>query len=378
MKKIVIIGAGFAGISALKSLTAYKGREDLEITLISDKERMSFLPLLPDCLGRNIKPEHLLFDLASLRSRWNFKIVKDKVIVLDLEKREVKTPSLSLNYDFLIISSGSETNFYGDNEIKEHSFKLDDVVDAILMRKALDENDFSSYIIGGAGYTGIEVATNLRVYLQKKKKDKRVIIVERSPSILGPLPQWMKDYVTDNLKRLNIEVLVNTSIEKVSVDTLRLSDSKVFENSMLIWAAGVKTADFIQNLRLEKNAQGRIKIDEYLRFNDTCFAVGDAAYFSYNNNFLRMAVQFAIMEGSLAVLNVIRSIEGRKLVKYTPIDLGYIVPMANNRACGVTLGVNMKGVLAVILHYIMCIYRSYGIKNKLGIIKDLCVNPGRG
>ncbi len=373
MKKIIIIGAGFAGISALKRLISYKGRENIEITLINDKEEVSFLPLLPDCLGRDIKPEYLLFDLASLKNRKNFNFVKDRVIALDLEKKEVKTSSISLSFDFLIIASGTETNFYGNNEIKEASFKLDDAQDAILIRKALDEKDFSSYIIAGAGYTGIEVATNLRVYLRKNKKDKRIIIVERAPSMLGPLPQWMKNYVTDNLKRLGIEVLLNASIERIEGNTIRLSDSKVFESSMLIWAAGVRTADFIQNLKVEKNAQGRIKTDEYLRFNDSCFAAGDTAYFPYKNNFLRMAVQFAIMEGSFSALNVLRTIEGRKPVKYTPLDLGYFVPMANNRACGVALGVNMKGRLPVVLHYIMCIYRSYTFKNKLGIIKDLFV-----
>ena len=377
MKKIIIIGAGFAGISAIQRLTSYKGRDDLEVTLINEKEQMSFLPVLPDCFGRNIKPEHLLFNLASLRNRRNFKFVQDRAIALNLEKKEVKTTSLSLNFDFLIIASGSETNFYGNNAIKEASLKLDDAKDAILIRKSLDEKDFNSYIIAGAGYTGIEVATNLRVYLRKNKKDKRIVIVERAASMLGPLPQWMKEYVADNLRRLNIEVLFNTSIDKIENNTVRLSDSKVFENSMLIWAAGVRTADFIQNLGLEKNAQGRIKTDEYLRFNEACFAAGDSAYFSYRNNFLRMAVQFAIMEGSFSALNVLRAVEGRPLVKYTPVDLGYIVPMANNRACGVVLGIKMKGLLPLILHYSMCIYRSYTLKNKLGIIKDLFVDTSK-
>jgi NADH dehydrogenase len=373
MKKVIIIGAGFAGITALKKLSSYKGKEGLEVTLINDKEKASFLPLLPDCLGRNINPEHLSFDLTGIISKRNFNFVKDKVIALDLEKKEVKTSSLSLSFDYLVISSGTETNFYGNNEIRDASFKLDDAQDAMLIRKALDEKDFSSYMISGAGYTGIEVATNLSVYLRKNKKAKRLVIVERAPSILGPLPQWMKDYVIDNLKRLNIEVLVNTSIEKIEAGAIQLSDSKVFENSMLIWASGVRTADFIQNLKLEKNAQGRIKTDEYLRINDFCFAAGDTAYFSHKSNFLRMAVQFAIMEGNAAALNVIKSIEGGKLVKYTPVDLGYIVPMANNRACGVTLGVNMKGFLPIILHYAMCIYRAYTLRNKLDIIKDLFV-----
>ncbi|MDD5356515.1 MAG: FAD-dependent oxidoreductase [Candidatus Omnitrophica bacterium] len=370
MKKVIIIGGGFAGLSALAVFCRSK-RQDLEVTLINEKDKVSFLPMLPDCLGRNINPEHLIFDLAEFSAKKHSNFIMDKVAAVNLEKRELVISNKNLKYDFLIISSGSETNFYGNNEIRHHSFKLDDAQDAGLIRKSLDENKYDSFLVTGAGYTGIEVATNLRVYLEKRKINKRIIIVERAASILGPLPQWTKDYVADNLKRLNIEVLLNSSIDKAEGGKISLSGGVSFDNSMLIWAAGVKTSDFIQNLNVEKNPQGRIRVDEYLRVNNTCFAAGDAAYFSYKNNFLRMAVQFAIIQGDCCAKNIIKNIEGRKLIKFRPIDLGLIIPMANNKAAGRVLGIEMKGFLPIFFHYVMCIYRSYGLKNKFGIIKDL-------
>ena len=361
MKKIVVIGAGFAGLAACSRFYNYTKKRDLEVTLINDKPKFSFLPMLPDCLGRGVRPDYLVLDLAALSHKKNFDFIKDKVTAVDLEKKEISTSALNLKYDFLIIASGSETNFYGNNEIKKSAFKLDDAEDAVSLRQALAEKDYGSYLIVGGGYTGIEVATNLRVYLDRKGINKRIAIVERAPSILGPLPEWMKGYVSGNLKRLGIEVFTNTSVDKV----------EGFSNPMLIWAAGVRTADFIQNLKVEKNTQGRIKTDEYLRVNDSCFAAGDAAYFSYKDNFLRMAVQFAIMQGDSAAGNILRSIRGNKLIKYKPVDLGLIIPLANNRACGKVLGVNMQGYLPILFHYIMCIYRTYGFKNKFGILKDL-------
>jgi len=371
MKRIVIIGGGFAGVSALSGLRSHQKRLGLEVTLINDKQRVSFLPMLPDCLGRNVSPENLLLDLAVLSAKMDFNFIQDRVSAVDLLKKQVTASALTLGYDFLLISSGTETNFYDNNEIRERSFKLDDASDALLVRRALEGKSYASYLIAGAGYTGIEVATNLRVFLKKRKIDKQIMIIERAPSILGPLPQWMKDYVADNLKRLNIEVLLNSSIERVEENRIRLSGGEVFENSMLIWAAGVRTADFIRDLKVEKNPQGRINTDEYLRVNASCFAAGDTAYYSDKNNFLRMAVQFAIMEGAYAAKNIIRILEGKRLAKFKPLDFGYIIPMANNRACGIILGINMKGFLPLLLHYFMCIYRSYGLKNKLGIIKDL-------
>lgn len=371
MKKIVIIGAGFAGLSALSRISAYNKKAGLEVTLINDKPVFSFLPMLPDCLGRGISPEHLSLDPASLTRKTSFTFIKDRVAAIDLEKKEISTSALTLNYDFLVIASGTETNFYGNDRLHEYAFKLDDTADAACIRRALGEKAHSAYLIAGGGYTGIEVATNLRVYLNKKKADKRVVIIERAASILAPLPEWMKGYVAANLKKLGIEVLVNTTIEKVEAGSIRLSDGKTFSGAMLIWAAGVRTADYIQNLKVEKNNQGRIRTDEYLRVNASCFAAGDTCYFPYKNNFLRMAVQFAIMEGRCAGANIIRSLENRSLVKYRPLDLGLIIPMANNRSCGIVLGLNMRGYLATLCHYIMCIYRSYGFKNKINIIKDL-------
>ncbi|MDO8663003.1 MAG: FAD-dependent oxidoreductase [Candidatus Omnitrophota bacterium] len=371
MKKVIIIGGGFAGLASLFRLSRYKKRFDLAITLISDREQVNFLPMLPDCLGRSVKTKHLLFNLADLSAKKYFNLLKSRVIAVDLKKKEVVTSGQSLNYDFLIISSGTETNFYGNNMAREHSFKLDSVEDAAFLFEALEKNSYAAYLIAGGGYTGIEVATNLRVYLEKRKIGRKIVIIERAPAILGPLPQWLKNCVEDNLKRLDIEVIVNSTIEKIETESTSLADGRTFNHAMLIWAAGVRTADFIQNLEVEKNPQGRIKVDEYLRVNDACFAAGDTAYFLYKHNFLRMAVQFAIAQGACSAKNIIRSLAGKRLIEYKAADLGLIVPMANNHGCGRILGMKMRGFLPVFFHYFMCIYRSYGFKNKIGIIKDL-------
>ena len=79
---------------------------------------------------------------------------------------------------------------------------------------------------------------------------------------------------------------------------------------------------------------------------------------------------------TIAAKNILKSIKGAVLIKYKPIDLGFVIPMANNRSCGQVFGINLKGFVPTILHFMMCIYRSYGIKNKLGIIGDL-IKGGR-
>jgi NADH dehydrogenase FAD-containing subunit len=84
-----------------------------------------------------------------------------------------------------------------------------------------------------------------------------------------------------------------------------------------------------------------------------------------------MAVQFAITQGELAAVNIINSVLGKKLKTYKPIDLGYIIPMANNYSCGIVFGLKIKGILATVFHFAMCIYRLWGVRNKTDFVKSL-------
>lgn len=369
MIKILIIGGGFAGISAAKKI--YRLGLNLDVTLIDKKDTTDFLPLLPDCIGRGVNPVFLSYKIENISRKLKFKFIKDEVISIDLDKRQVFTKTKVLDYDYLLICSGAETNFYGNENIKQNAFTLDSVNDVIKILNALRKNEFDNFIIGGGGYTGIEVATNLRIHLKKIRSNNRIVIVERTPQILGTLPETIKNYVRENLKRLNIDVYLNSTIERIEEQKVYLSSNTTFNNAMVVWTVGVKTPDFVQNLKLEKNSQGRVKVDEYLRINDNSFAAGDVSLFNYKENFLRMAVQFAINQGECAAYNIINSIKGKGLRAFEPYDLGYIIPMANNHSYGIVLGFNIKGYLPTFLHFVMCIYRSYGIKNKFGVIGNL-------
>jgi NADH:ubiquinone reductase (H+-translocating) len=156
---------------------------------------------------------------------------------------------------------------------------------------------------------------------------------------------------------------------------LRLSSGEILDRALLIWAAGVRTGDFIPALDIDKTVQGRINVDEFLRADDSVFVIGDAANFPYRGSFLRMAVQFAIAQGSAAGQNILALIHHKPLRSFKPRDLGYLIPMANNRSCGIVLGLKVKGVLATFFHYFMCVYRTYSLRNKFGFFREL-LKPG--
>ena len=358
MKKIIIIGAGFAGLSAVSRLS--KCGLDLDIILFDKREHSDFLPLIPDCIGRNIDPELLTCNIKHSCQKLKIKFIKEEISSIDLESKQIFTLVSSYSYDFLIIASGSQTNFFSNQGAEDYSFPLNNVDDVRLLIKELDKNKSDNFIICGGGYTGIEVATNLWLYFKKKELIKKIIIVERSSIILGPLPNWMRVYVEKNLKNLGIGILTNSIIENIQDDRVVLSTGDIFNNSMLIWVPGVRTADFITKLTVNKNPQGRLVVDEYLKINPNCFCAGDAAFFDTNNNSLRMAIQFAITQGEHVAKNIVNSIRDIPLKKYRPLDLGFIIPMANNKSCGRVFGLNVKGVLPTLLHFMMCFFRLRG------------------
>ncbi|PIQ87695.1 MAG: hypothetical protein COV73_02765 [Candidatus Omnitrophica bacterium CG11_big_fil_rev_8_21_14_0_20_43_6] len=369
MKKIIIIGAGFAGLKAAQRLSG-SGLE-LEITLLDKKGKFNFLPLLPDCIGRQINPEFLVNELARLCRNPKVKFIQEEVSCVDLAAQQIRTAQAAYVYDYLLIASGSQPNFFSNPAVQTHGYPLNNVADTQKIIRSLKENDPENLIICGAGYTGVEVAANLWRYFKKKGLSRKIVVVERMPEILGALPGWVKDYVVKNLAGMRIEIFTNSVIEAIEPDKLSVSGGRQFRRAMLIWVPGVRTAQFIQELKVPQNLQGRIMVDEYLRVSRNCFCAGDAAFFKKNDSFLRMAVKFAITQGDQAAKNITRSIKNIPLEKYRTLDLGYIIPMANNKSCGRALGLNVSGRPATFLHFIMCIFRSIGWKNKAGIISNL-------
>jgi NADH:ubiquinone reductase (H+-translocating) len=211
--RVIVIGGGFGGIAVLKKLRAC--RIHAEVTLIDKKASFDFLPELPDVIGRRIDPEHLVCDLKELGGNLGAEFIQAEVSAVDLDKREILAGAQKLSYDYLVIASGSETNFYGQEAIKKYAYKLDSVEDTLSLNSVVKSGSFDNFIISGGGYTGMEVATNLWKYCHDKKAPKNIVIVERAASLLGPLPQNLKSYTVANIERLGIKAVLNTTISKI-------------------------------------------------------------------------------------------------------------------------------------------------------------------
>lgn len=367
MKEVCVIGGGFGGLAAARQLAPAR---DVRVTLIDARDSSDFLPLLPDVVGGRVTPAATAAPLPDLTRRLGIGFQRERVVELELSRNKVTTPGGSREYDAILIAAGSGPNFYGDAKAERFALPLGNCAGAARIVATLKETVAANLLVVGGGYTGIEIATNLRVRL-RALPDVKIAIIEASGSLLNGLPEWMRRYAEDNLERLGIRILKSCRLADLDASGASLTNGETLRPALTMWSAGVRAAGFVRNLDVEKDSYGRAKVDETLRIAGNVFAVGDSACVMHGGKPLRMAVQFAISQGRCAADNALRALAGRPLLPYRPLDLGFIIPMANGRSCGRVLGVNVRGRPASWLHYFMCAYRSQTLHNKLGVLHAL-------
>lgn len=366
MTRVVVVGGGLAGVSAVRTLAG--SGNSVAVTLISDRPAMHFRPNIPDVISTTIPSKYLLTDLHTLTQRSGAEFVMDEAVGVDFDNCVVNLAGGSgVAFDYLIIAAGSRTNFHGNSSFEASALTVDSVDAGVSIAEAIASRHYRRYVVSGGGYTGMEAAAHIRTALRRRREQRDILVVELSTTILPGLPDWMKHYTRKNLRAMNIDVALGTTVGEVADGVVVLSDGSRLEDTLLVWSAGMKAAPLAAGLGLPAGAQGRITTGPDLRVRENCFAAGDVACAGGGPTCARMSVQASIGGGSAAARNVLRLIDGRPTRKFRLIDLGLIIPMANGRSCGTALGHPVKGMTATFLHYFMSAYRSVGIRNTLGV-----------
>ncbi|MFO7890458.1 MAG: FAD-dependent oxidoreductase [bacterium] len=365
--KIVIIGAGFAGIAAARQLS--RSKKDLNITLINRYTYTQFRPLFPDIISRSVAVKYVSYSLNQLAQQLGFNFIQGTAVAVNTDSNSVSMDnSRDISYDFLIIATGSETPVPG--KIKKSGIvnTLDTINDSRNIADTLHSGEYQNYVICGGGYTGIETASHVCKGLEQYNQKGNVLVVEMAETILSNLPEWMRVYTMANCERLGIEIKTNTKITETENRDIILTDGTHLTNALLIWSTGLNAVIPCIEPAPTLGVRNRIKVNNDLRVYDNVFAAGDCACTSTDNGCFRMAVQSSISSGICAADNLLALIGGYKTHPYYFTDPGFIVPMPNWYSCGIMFGRQLRGRVATFLHYIMSSYRSYGFKNKIMVM----------
>ncbi|MDR0760603.1 MAG: NAD(P)/FAD-dependent oxidoreductase [Treponema sp.] len=401
-KNILIIGGGYGGIAAAKKLAnKYKNNDGLTITLIDRHPFHTLMTELHEVAGCRVGPDSVRVPYAKIFGASKVKVVLDTVVSVDFEKKQARSAVRVYDYDYLILGSGAEPEFFGIPGIKENSFTLWSFDDAMKLRyhiddifeKAVAEQDrvkrqkMLAFVVAGGGFTGIEMAGELlewRDVMCAKwliaKNEVRITVVEALPNILPMLEEDLREKVVYYMKHHGAELLVNTPIVGADPGVVKLKDGSVLETGTFIWTAGVTGCAFADSLDLAKgpfgrnlansgdgppgrNRRGRLLVTGEIRSVDhpNVFPVGDNLWFIENEKPLPQIVETAVQTGETAAHNIIADIEGYEAKKFKSNYHGFMVSVGGKYAVSNAMGIKLSGFFAMAMKHIVNLHYLIGV-----------------
>ncbi|WP_293994529.1 NAD(P)/FAD-dependent oxidoreductase [Streptomyces sp.] len=368
--RIVIVGAGFAGYRAARTL-ARLARGRAEITLLNPTDYFLYLPLLPQVAAGILDPRRIALPLSGARVR----TVLGEAGRVDLDGQKVhytdpEGVAGSLGYERLLLTVGSVNKLLPIPGVAEHAHGFRGLPEALYLRDhvirqielaavAPDAGVAAArctFVVVGAGYTGTEVAAHMRMLTDDLARRNRLphgvrprwLLLDVAPRVLPGMDEKLSRTADRVLRRRGVEVRMGTSVKEATRDGVLLSDGEFVASRTLVWCVGVRPDPLVEGTGqpLEK---GRLIVDPYLHVPGCAdvFACGDAAAVPDLVNpgaFTPMTAQHAWRQGRVAGENVAASLGiGRRRRPYRHRDLGFVVDLGGVQAAADPLGVPLSG-----------------------------------
>lgn len=391
-QNIVVVGAGYAGVSATKFLAKkFKKDTDVTITLIDRHSYHTMMTELHEVAGGRVEPEAIQYDLQRLFSRKkNVKLVTDTVTGIDKENKVVKTLAGSYPFDQLILGMGGEPNDFGTPGVKENGFTLWSFDDAVKIRhhieatvaKAAIEPDAEvrkamlTFVVCGSGFTGIEMVGELIDWKDRLAKDAKIdpdeitlMVVEAMPTILNMLSRNDAAKAERYLEKKNVQLLLNSPIVEVAADHIKLKDGSEVPTHTSIWTAGVKATSDAADFGLEAARGSRLVANEYMQakgYEDkNIYIIGDLVYYEETPNTpTPQIVQAAEQTGHTAAANIVADIKGGEKHAFKGNYQGFMVSIgAKWGVANLFDKIHLSGFLAIIMKHIVNLKYFFDIRS---------------
>ncbi len=361
MKRIVILGGGFAGIAVAQRLERRLRPDEAEIVLISRENFSLFTPMLPEVASGALDVRQVATPIRSQLHRTRF--ILAEFTALDTAARAVTFNHVlsgeigRLEYDQLVLGLGSSISTFGLPGVEEHAFPLKTLEDAGTLRNRLmwllERADASgeaaarerllTVVVVGGGFTGVETAGEMsdlllsvaRFYPNVAAGDARIVLVEGGATLLPGLPAKMGEYATRALVRRGVEVRTGVPVTAASDDALDLADGSRIPTATIVWSAGVKPSPAIAAAQIPHGKGGAVITapDMSVPGFAGLWALGDAAAIpNGSGGFYPPTAQHAIREGPVLADNLIASIRGLPTKAFRFSSLGMMASLGGRRA----------------------------------------------
>jgi len=394
LPRVVIIGGGFGGIKLAQKINA----KQFEVVLVDRHNYHTFQPLLYQVATAGLEPDSIAGPLRKqLEGRKHFFFRLAEVEFIDPSLNTIHTSIGVLDYDYLIIATGSKTNYFGNKSIEMNAFPLKQIPQALDLRSHILQNFENAVIetnpnnlerhmnivIVGGGPTGVEVAGALgelkknvlpKDYPELDLSQMRIILIEGQNELLAAMSEKASRKSLVYVKKFGVDVRLECFVNDFDGEVATLSNGETIQTYTVIWAAGVM-GNVIDGLKEEAIDHGRIQVDEFnkvLGYNNI-FAIGDVATMKteeYPMGHVMMAPA-AMQQGELLAKNL-RAIENtEELIPFKFFDKGSMATVGRNRAVVDLPGnINFAGLLAWLTWMFIHLVQIIGLRNRLVIFSN--------
>ena len=383
---MVILGAGFGGLTAAKALA-----HTAEVTLVDRHNFQTFLPLLYQVASAGLAADHVAYPIRGALHRSNIAFRMGSPISIDHRNREVKLDSSEiLKFDHLVIALGSATADFGIKGVAEHALGMKSIAEAINIRAAVmrrfedlcrfrDETRLSIAVVGG-GPTGVEMSGALAELVRgpltsdeaHAAKHMDIYLIEAGPRLLPSFSPSLSSRTQRDLENLGVKVLTNTAVQEITPRQILLKSGESIPAEVTIWAAGVQGEPLAKTLSLPI-VSTRIDIEPTLQVKNYphMWAVGDiAGAKGRDGRFLPMVAPVAMQQGRFVAKQIERVILGKNLPPFVYKDKGSMATIGRHKAVVEVKKLKLKGALAWFAWLFLHLFYLLGGRNKVLTVAD--------
>ena len=380
--QICILGGGFGGLYTALYLSKFSWSRKCTITLVEQKDRFLFTPLLYELLTAELQPREIAPSYQKLLRSTNIQFCQDRMTGVDLKNQEVDLESGDRQgYDYLIIAVGNKgrvpkipgaeyaINFRTLADVESIEAKLE-----LLKRSGRVKLQVA---VVGAGASGVELACKLADRLPKQAQ---IRLIDRSSEILKDFSTPLRSAAYRALNQRNIKIDLETKLSKITTESICLisSQNEAFSlpADLVLWTAGVESHESILNLEYcQLDFYGKILTLPTLQLIDypEVFALGDAAKIYDNSQFVPTTAQVAYQQASLIAKNIQASLKGKPLKPFRYNHLGDMLTLGNGAAAIYTFSWLLEGYLAAIIRKLVYIQRLPTNRHRLQVLKNILI-----
>ena len=388
-KRIVIIGGGFGGLKLARELS----NKNYQVILIDKNNYHQFQPLFYQVATAGLEPSSISFPFRKIFQKSANVLIRVAEIIRILPEKNCLESNIGIiNYDYLVIAIGADTNFFGNQRIMEHAIPMKSVGEALALRNTILQNyeeavlvnntedltELMNIVVVGGGPTGVEVSGTLaemknqvlpKDYPELDFKLMQVYLLEGSPKVLGSFSEKASEKAKEYLIKLGVNLKCSARVKDYDGKLVMLEDGTTIRSSTLVWAAGI-IGNKLEGLNERVIGRGnRILVDRFNKVNEyqNIYAIGDVAYMTeeaYPQGHPQVA-QVAIQQGDLLAKNFEAMDKHKPLKEFVYKDLGSMATIGRNKAVADLGKIKFQGFFAWVVWMFVHLMSIVGVKNRV-------------